>query len=408
MALIPAIARPSKDPKKKTTKSTKKRSWSTDAPIFLRKTYSMIDTCNPDIASWSTDGLAFYVKDPDRFATEVIPAYFKHSNFSSFVRQLNFYGFKKIKNSETILIKDEESEESRFWRFRRDKFQRGRPDLLVHIRKTNHEQTAEKQEVDSLKYEVAQLKNALAAMRGELQSMKSLFAMMPPPTLPSTSDFATEPPTKKRKEMVDDLSDYTVVSEPDAQPIPDSSTSNIALATPLRPMQEVMASDELDSFYPGCIKAEPLDQREPSIASAASVNPTFTDHDEKILSSIFSLDFEDELDKALPELAGSMASFQSDNSVDPVQLQRLQEALSALPAETQKLFVDRIVAVIAEPDALRRQIDAITHLAGLAGREAAQRLGGVAGAVSDPQTEALASSVLGAYLSNYLLPTPRT
>jgi len=49
----------------------------------------MIDTCNPDIASWSTDGLAFYVKDPDRFATEVIPAYFKHSNFSSFVRQVS-------------------------------------------------------------------------------------------------------------------------------------------------------------------------------------------------------------------------------------------------------------------------------------------------------------------------------
>lgn len=40
MALIPAIARPSKDPKKKTTKSTKKRSWSTDAPIFLRVSHS--------------------------------------------------------------------------------------------------------------------------------------------------------------------------------------------------------------------------------------------------------------------------------------------------------------------------------------------------------------------------------
>ncbi len=70
---------------------------SRDQPLFLRKTYQMLEASPPDIAEWSAKGDSFTIKDPDRFAQTVIPQYFSHSNFSSFVRQLNFYGFRKVK-----------------------------------------------------------------------------------------------------------------------------------------------------------------------------------------------------------------------------------------------------------------------------------------------------------------------
>jgi hypothetical protein len=35
-------------------------------PIFLKKTYRMIETCDPSICSWTEDGEMFVVKNPVR------------------------------------------------------------------------------------------------------------------------------------------------------------------------------------------------------------------------------------------------------------------------------------------------------------------------------------------------------
>ncbi|KAL3786774.1 hypothetical protein ACHAW5_002975 [Stephanodiscus triporus] len=96
----------------------------------------MIDTCDPDICCWSEDGLTFIVKNTVLFETTIIPQFFKHNKFSSFVRQLNFYGFRKVKFSNSLRIDRElEAETAKFWRFRHDSFRRGREDLLTEIRR---------------------------------------------------------------------------------------------------------------------------------------------------------------------------------------------------------------------------------------------------------------------------------
>jgi len=59
---------------------------------FLTKTYQLVDEpAVDDVISWSEDGSTFVVWRPAEFARDLLPKYFKHNNFSSFVRQLNTY-----------------------------------------------------------------------------------------------------------------------------------------------------------------------------------------------------------------------------------------------------------------------------------------------------------------------------
>ena len=75
---------------------------------------------------WGPDGDAIQVLNVPAFSEKVLPQYFKHNNFQSFQRQLNMYSFSKTRH------------DSHWREFRHPYFKRGRPDLLVLIkRKTN-------------------------------------------------------------------------------------------------------------------------------------------------------------------------------------------------------------------------------------------------------------------------------
>lgn len=89
---------------------------------FLTKTYLLVDDpATDDIVSWNEAGTAFVVWKTAEFAQDLLPTYFKHNNFSSFVRQLNTYGFRKI-------VPDK-------WEFSNESFKRGEKDLLTGIRR---------------------------------------------------------------------------------------------------------------------------------------------------------------------------------------------------------------------------------------------------------------------------------
>jgi heat shock transcription factor 2 len=98
----------------------------------------MVDTCDPAVCSWSEDGETFVVKHPKKFEQEIIPQFFKHSKFSSFVRQLNFYAFRKIKTNDSIRIDTAlEAATANYWRFFHPKFQRGKPEWLQEIKRSS-------------------------------------------------------------------------------------------------------------------------------------------------------------------------------------------------------------------------------------------------------------------------------
>jgi hypothetical protein len=64
-------------------------------PAFLNKLVTMLDTELNHI-QWAGDGMSFIVTNQAEFCKNVLPKYFKHNNFTSFIRQLNMYGFHKI------------------------------------------------------------------------------------------------------------------------------------------------------------------------------------------------------------------------------------------------------------------------------------------------------------------------
>ncbi|GFH61829.1 hypothetical protein CTEN210_18305 [Chaetoceros tenuissimus] len=74
-------------------------------PVKLMDLLNLIDTEEPDLAciiSWMPSENSFMVKDKNRFEKEVQRYHFDQTNYTSFRRQLNLWGFKRVDDKHSL------------------------------------------------------------------------------------------------------------------------------------------------------------------------------------------------------------------------------------------------------------------------------------------------------------------
>ncbi|CCH58848.1 hypothetical protein TBLA_0A10700 [Henningerozyma blattae CBS 6284] len=106
---------------------------------FVRIIYGILEREDyPDIITWSEKGDSFLVLDTGKFTSQILPNHFKHSNFASFVRQLNKYDFHKVKRTQEEKKKWKYGEQS--WEFCHPLFKRNHDDGLNNIKRKTSSQ----------------------------------------------------------------------------------------------------------------------------------------------------------------------------------------------------------------------------------------------------------------------------
>jgi len=402
-----------------------------DVPVFLMKTFHMINTCDKDIATWSDDGLTFIIKDPETFASDVIPQFFKHNNFSSFVRQLNFYGFRKIK-SDSVRITDDDDETSKWWRFKHSSFVRGRVDLLKEIRKANQVNAADQQEVEKLKEEVSYLRMEMGRMSDMVERMADMLHQFT-----GRDVYDDEPISKKRKYETDYLDSGC--------PIPDVNTSaqafdvafvgcddtvhpDTSLLDPCVSDADLLVEDIIMEYPSGTVTPPTEKVQRSQSADAIEAYFDFVKEDSSVptdssvdLTPINSCFEPDAVNSS--SLYNRSVSYNEDTQpqsgmLDPKLSAKLENAISRLPKSLQESFVERIVENIANPDAYKKHVDAVSVLATAAAIEAqnqtmisnskaddARSYGSHSNQLSMSQqsdvTLPMAAAALGAFLAKY-------
>lgn len=98
---------------------------------FPEKLWYLVNEPKCDHIDWGPDGLSIVITDSQEFSKTVLnnpsKTYFKTKNLTSFVRQLNLYGFRKV--SDHKKVGDSRYDPNRC-EFRHPSFRKGRKGLI--------------------------------------------------------------------------------------------------------------------------------------------------------------------------------------------------------------------------------------------------------------------------------------
>jgi len=137
---------------------------------FLKNTYEILNNQSLNsIIRWTEDGGSFVITDIYNFTNSVLPKYFKHKNLSSFIRQLNMYGFSK-----------EKEDESQTLEFTHPLFHRDKKQLLKEIHRKSNEAVGflKKGEIEDLALRLKRFQSQQVSMETMLECLETQYSQV--------------------------------------------------------------------------------------------------------------------------------------------------------------------------------------------------------------------------------------
>ncbi|XP_051126185.1 heat stress transcription factor A-2b-like [Andrographis paniculata] len=245
-------------------------------PPFLLKIFDML--CNEEtnsLVSWSSTGTSFVIKNPHSFAANVLPMYFRHNNFQSFITQLNSYGFRKISWEQ--------------WEYRNDYFRKGERHLLRNIKRRTHiqqqqqhtesamepsfdnesqflmkEQSLLMSEIAKLREKQRMLEEKLAELKYQVAgnerdrsiTMQRILCNLRDLSKPDDDSRERETPLKKGKRKLEDNTAVLTSPPPPPPPPPgdgDGSSSGVfKVDNGVESNCEIVLEEDMGKHHPAC------------------------------------------------------------------------------------------------------------------------------------------------------------